>query len=476
VEWACSKGEAEALYTQLNLSASLTEISLRSGNYIMTSRRKFLKTIPALALSGISLPSLTGCILKSNIESKKEYKYLKDHKLRHKEIGENKILNVDDAIFYDGEAFRDELWDNIVFKNCVFKGKTNLDLLTGCLFQNCSFDACGFESVKIIGARFEQCQLINNATIMSDKDAKNVTFENCEMYGIDRKKYYNWCGVGLVGDVSFRNCKAKWVNLFGEGKVEYEGCQFDDVALPCGYSSPDKKADIVVKQCVFKGTIDISSNVTNLAISDTRFDRILMKDMDIKNLSVENSKGGEIKFGSDENVDSITLRNIELTGFHEDDMKSPDKTGSLQCYVSVKLKTLVMENVHCSPDATESDSKDPILRNAVGNMITCGSESASIKNCILPIVSFWLKDSKDVEFQGLQSDSIHFFGGVDKLNFSSECKIKKNITFVETEAKEVDLIGLTTAKGCSFISLASNFKIIENGGKLITKWKKWWQK
>jgi hypothetical protein len=428
----------------------------------MISRRRFLKKLSALPLAGIPLPFLTGCIMKSNIETKKEYKYLVDWKVRFKEWGEHKKLIISDAEFTNGDPFRGESWDTMIFQNCVFKTRCLLGQLHSVIFENCVFDNAEFQADKMHFIRFRKCKFINNATVLNSVKSEDVIFENSEFYGTDGKDDNNWGGVDFAGDVTFRNCRAKWAGLVGEDKVVYEGCQFEDVNLMCGEYADNKYADITVKQCVFKGRVDLSSTVTNLAISDTQFDQMLMQNMYIKNLSVENSKGGQIDFYGDE-LDSIVLRNLELNGFHDKNMAFADSKLSLRCFVRKQYKTLVMENVRCFPDATPQQPS-----GQVGSPITCGSESASVKNCVLPIASFLLNNSKDVEFEGLQSDTLHFLGNVDKLNFTSGCEVQKELIFYGTQAKEVNLSGMTTAKGSVFDMLGTNFKELEKEGKFKT--------
>ncbi len=410
-----------------------------------TGRRTFLKWLPgaALLMSGFSIPR--------DIEwMGDEYRMLKDAALRRNRMGD-KTLKIKSAIFTGGDFEKGE-WENIHFENCTFYGRTQLKNLKNAVFERCSFIKANFQSYYMENVAFHNCKTAGRTYILNGNSSKNVIFSGCSFDGPSSEPN-DFGGIKLSGDITFKDCQGKYMDLGGDGKVIYQNCRFQDVDIANGHHSekPSERryADVNIENCVFEKYTDMqASNLAKLSITNSQFNYLdITNSFCTGDVIIENVAAGAL-VSVFQQVSNIIIRNSRFSG-----AKKTEDTWMrvLDCFGGGdSLQTVHLEGVHCAQDQAE--------RANPGSWIRGGLVKTTIRNCTLPICTINMK-SAEAEIDGLSADTVVFSKcAVGKVAFKN-VHIHKSVDFTGFQAKEADLSGLVRTSELRIVAQGSNLKL-----------------
>jgi uncharacterized protein YjbI with pentapeptide repeats len=267
---------------------------------------------------------------------------LKDAELRKKTMG-GKVLMVQ-GIAIDGGAFDHVEWENIHFKDVDFNERFEQKSLKDVIFEDCEFQACGFFAHDMKNVTFVNCKTRGQAYIMSQGKCENVVFENCDFTDQPDAEPNNWGAVTIGGEVTYKNCKAKHIDVSGYDKTRYEGCTFEDMKLTCGSGTAKRFADVTIEGCTFKKEIDmVTANVASLTVKNSTFETFLTTDTVRDSIFVENMKANYFWIHAYEYLlKSITVKNCE---FHGTKNKDPVFRIYKKGDNPVKTENLIVEDI-----------------------------------------------------------------------------------------------------------------------------------
>jgi uncharacterized protein YjbI with pentapeptide repeats len=246
----------------------------------------------------------------------KTFTYLKDPDFRKQEVGDV-LLAVDDAEF-SGERFDGMTWRNVVFRNCSFIGAYDIGprAMENVVFQDCSF--AGILSYGVTNnVQFLRCRWTGAPVMFAEKESKNTRFESCAFEGTSPDRNQQGT-VGSSGEVSFINCKAKWINWAGDAGLTIVECECDDVSVhtdSAANSGDDSLSSaVLIERSKLRGTFNLAAaDLQSLTIRDTVLDNLELTNATIKgDVLMERVRGGSVN-GWIRGAPRVTLRASQFT-------------------------------------------------------------------------------------------------------------------------------------------------------------------
>ncbi len=377
---------------------------------------------------------------------KDDFNLLKDSIFRRQKMGTN-ILKITKVRIENGEPFYRQEWENIHFENCLFTGRIQLRNLRNIVFQNCQFTEANFQSYHMEKLSFINCETNGQTYILSGNTSKDVTFKGCSFLGPNAEPNY-FGGIKLSGDISFKNCAGKYMNLAGEGHVTYQNCNFQDVDITCGLHSetPSKRrfADVHIEDCIFEKYTDMrASNLSKIVILNSSFDYVELENVVCKgDVVIENVKAGAFVAPLKE-AKNIIIKNSSFSG-----AKKHVESQALHCWSHTPVRTVLIENIDVARDDSE-----------YGTGLADGTVSTLIRNSSIARLNSNYMESAKVVIDGLQAEEAYFIESeIGQLTFRNT-RISKKVDFTDVQVKEADLSGLERITGQQILTKGSNLKL-----------------